>query len=141
MMLLFLVLLYLFSSCTAHVTNMDRPLRPCDPTNPSFFSYHIHILFWQTNANSTAAALALRDSFAKEFNVQQHCPIEAGDPAPEQHTICYFNPDMEPAGPFLTAQWSFFIPKVTPYPNPNANPNPNPNPRASTASLRRWSIL
>ena len=100
-------------TCSAHVTTMDRPLRPCDPettTNP-FYSYHIHVLFWQTNANSTGAALALRDSFAKEFNVRQDCPIEAKDPAPEQRTICSFGVDMEPAGPFLTAQWSFFIPK------------------------------
>lgn len=34
-----------------------------------FLSYHIHTLFWQNNANSTNAALALQDEFAKHFGI------------------------------------------------------------------------
>ena len=92
-----------------HVTRLESIADICGP-KAIFESYHIHVLFWPSNSNSTAAAIELRKSFANEFQVTQDCPISPADPAPRQRTICAFPVDMEPKGPFLTGQWSFFIP-------------------------------
>jgi aromatic ring-cleaving dioxygenase len=74
------------------------------------YSYHIHVLFWQNNPTHTASAMALRDEFIEKFNlVHKNCTISAGDPAPG-HAMCVFEVDWNPAGPFTTAQYSFFIP-------------------------------
>jgi aromatic ring-cleaving dioxygenase len=79
---------------------------------PAFESYHIHVLFWQNNAESTAAALKLRSDFMIEFGLNETstCEMLPSDPAPTEKDICFFNTAYGPAGPFLTAQYSFFIP-------------------------------
>ena len=41
-----------------------------------------------------------------------NCTFQAGDPAANVTEICAFEVDWEPAGPFLTAQYSFFVPRV-----------------------------
>jgi aromatic ring-cleaving dioxygenase len=70
-----------------------------------------YALTYQNSENSTAMAMDVRERFMAEFRVRNECTVEAGDTAPQQHTICYFTPDTGPAGPFVTAQYSFFIPK------------------------------
>ena len=86
-----------------------------------FQSYHIHILFWASDALSINTSLAIREQFIQRFGEQhdsarggimaiENCTVSPADPAPEQHSICSFGIDMEPVGPFLTAQYSFFIP-------------------------------
>ena len=47
-----------------------------------------------------------------QFSVPQakNCTMSAGDPAPWAHELCQFEVDWQPAGPFTTAQYSFFIP-------------------------------
>ena len=80
----------------------------CD--DAKIYSYHIHVLFWQNSAAHTASAMDLRDQFIKEFDLyNKNCTIDAGDPAPG-HEMCVFEVDWQPAGPFTTAQYSFFIP-------------------------------
>jgi aromatic ring-cleaving dioxygenase len=76
-----------------------------------FLSYHIHALFWQTNNASVEAAMSLRAEFSKAFDVTEDCTFSAGQVEPQQRSMCFFGVDMEPAGPFLTAQWSVFIPR------------------------------
>ena len=78
-----------------------------------FQSYHIHVLFWSSDALSTNTSLAIRDKFIKRFEGQDgipDCTVSPAAPAPEQHRICSFGIDTDAIGPFLTAQWSFFIP-------------------------------
>lgn len=43
----------------------------CTDAIPPFQSYHIHILFWQNNANSTRAAEILLQNFMKHFDLNE----------------------------------------------------------------------
>ena len=109
-----LVFIILFSYI--NLINAHSALGPIDPNidcsnQPTFESFHIHILFYGTNKNQTMNAIALKEAFAKEFNVKEDCPISPGDIGYKQKSICAFDTQLEGAGPFLTAQWSFFIPK------------------------------
>ena len=54
----------------------------------------------------------MQKEFIAEFSVPQanNCTMSAGDPAPWAHELCQFEIDWQPAGPFTTAQYSFFIP-------------------------------
>ena len=89
----------------------DRKNKPCD--DAKIYSYHIHVLFWQNNENRTGSAIALRNDFIENFKPEsgkmKNCTITAGAPAPGLD-ICMFGVDLVPAGPFTTAQYSFFIP-------------------------------
>ena len=87
--------------------------------NYQFQSYHIHNLFWSSDPLSTNTSLAIREDFIERFGQRdsrsnrifiEDCPMSNSDPAPEQHQICSFGVETEPVGPFLTAQWAFFIP-------------------------------
>lgn len=78
---------------------------------PELQNYHIHVLFWQNNKNSTENAVKLKDDFMKEFNLdptQDICPFPANS-LPADASMCVFNTSFGPIGPFLTAQWSVFI--------------------------------
>lgn len=91
---------------------LQRPQPPSE--DPCEFaplaSYHIHVLFWQNNAEHVTSALGLRDAFITEFGLLgKNCTISPGDPAPHQ-AMCVFEVDWSPAGPFTVAQYSFFIP-------------------------------
>ena len=89
--------------------NLDAEMgKNCSSAN--IYSYHIHVLFWQNNPNRTGSALALRDAFIGKFNLNgKKCSISAGNPA-SGLKMCVFDVDLNPAGPFTTAQYSFFIP-------------------------------
>jgi aromatic ring-cleaving dioxygenase len=81
--------------------------------SPDFMSYHVHVLFWQNNEKSTNDAMQLRVEFMKEFGLDgpsSVCTFSPGDPQPDRDTICAFGVDSVPAGPFTTAQYSFFVP-------------------------------
>ena len=77
-------------------------------------SYHIHVMIWQNNAVQTAKTMDFQRRFMEHFDLldKENCTFGAGDTAPEQKTICTFEVDWEPAGPFFTAQYSWFIPKA-----------------------------
>ena len=95
------------------------PLPPPVPTSNSscqrpdvpLRSYHIHVLFAPSDEEKTAAALALQSRFIDAFGLlgMPNCTMSAGDPAPHAG-MCAFEVDWLPAGPFPTAQFSFFIP-------------------------------
>jgi len=80
--------------------------------NVTIYSYHIHVLFWQRNAQSVQGALDLRQRFMEEFHLKD------GDPCNDANTthgqsppLCMFAIDYpEPATPFLTCDWAAFIP-------------------------------
>ena len=104
----------------AHVHDFDQNLlttvyKPPDYEGycegaPTIYSYHIHVMFWQNNKPRTASALELREQFIKRFELEgKDCEIFPGDPAPG-HEMCVFEVNLEPAGPFTTAQYAFYIP-------------------------------
>jgi aromatic ring-cleaving dioxygenase len=82
--------------------------------HPTAQSYHIHILFWQNNKNSTNAAVKLQNDFMKQFNrttEKNTCAFGPGDIEPEA-SMCVFPTNFAPAGPFVTANTGIFIPVV-----------------------------
>lgn len=116
-------LLLLFATTTTSAGKYPIDTK-CDNGRLNFVSYHIHVLFWQTNKGHTKGALELRTKFMKEFNLfrdtdtdnnnnnnEVRCTISGGNPAPEQLHVCAFGINLQPRGPWLTAQYSFFVPK------------------------------
>ena len=86
------------------------------PTTPPYLvSYHIHILFNANNEDEVSRAMALQHDFVKQFNVpigkKENCTFAAGDPRPEQKSVCAYPTAWLPEGPFPTAQYSFFVPR------------------------------
>ena len=76
------------------------------PAPAKIYSYHIHLLYWQTNKPQTADAYAIRDLFRAKFQTKL---------GPDCHDLfhndynCMLDPDLGPAGPFPTANWSVFV--------------------------------
>lgn len=107
------VLASLLCIVTAHQQQGLKHTVSCDSgAIPPFQSYHIHVLFWQSNRNSTSAALELQEKFFFKFGLTRPvdlCPFEPGGTEPDA-SLCYFETDFHPAGPFLTAQTAWFIP-------------------------------
>jgi aromatic ring-cleaving dioxygenase len=82
--------------------------------HPPAQSYHIHILFWQNNKNSTDAAIKLQNDFMSQFNItaeRNTCAFGPGDIEPEA-SMCVFPTNFSPAGPFVTGNTGIFIPVV-----------------------------
>eukprot|EP00043_Microstomoeca_roanoka_P028288 m.17482 g.17482 ORF g.17482 m.17482 type:complete len:238 (+) comp8293_c0_seq1:1852-2565(+) len=102
------------------MTDVNAYAVPIDPAcvnataPPKLVSYHIHVLFIATNDDYVAQAMQLQRDFVNHFNVpignDKNCSFAAGDPRPEQKTICAYPTTWVPDGPFPTAQYSFFIP-------------------------------
>ena len=120
-----LLCLYLTSCCVSHlqpgIPYVTENMRVQSDFNISicttFQSYHIHTMFLQNNANSTSAAIRLQESFMKEFGLtyeQSSCEFLPNDPnnLDPSTTMCVFEVQYQPAGPFVTAQTTFFIPKA-----------------------------
>ena len=117
LILKFAVFTLVFAHVSAHSLMGPPPMTAseCDEGAPlPFQSYHLHVLFWGSSESSTSAALALRSQFISDFSNSTSplpsCDILPSDPAPSQLTLCSFGVSYVPSGPFLTAQWSFFIP-------------------------------
>ena len=76
------------------------------PAPAKIYSYHIHLLYWQTNKPQIAEAYAIRDQFRAKFQAKL---------GPDCHDLfhndynCILDPDLGPAGPFPTANWSVFV--------------------------------
>ena len=92
-----------------HHPDTTPPSVDCNKANP-FLSYHLHTLFWPSNANSTAAAKNVHVAFLQQFPEASSCTFGPTNPAPEQTTPCVFEPDFAPAGPFLTGNFAYFLP-------------------------------
>jgi len=89
---------------SAHPSFVQRNVTCAD--NPPFLSYHIHILFWQNNANHTAGALTLREKFVTAFKLADVAPCRD---LFFDDNMCMFETDFEPVGPFVVAQWAVYI--------------------------------
>ena len=76
-------------------------------------SWHIHVLFWPSSARSVASAMQLQREFDERFHLggKPNCTFQAGDPQRGRRDMCSFEVDWGPAGPFLTAQFSWFVPR------------------------------
>jgi len=104
--LLFLVgFCVLVTLSNGHPTPYELPANMTCKDNPPLRSFHIHLLFWQNNKENTAGALALKQQFAVDFNLTLEPPCRD---LFQEDRLCIFDPDMGPAGPFLTAQWAIF---------------------------------
>ena len=106
-------LVFAFSLFASSALAGKGPIDPACSAGVDFVSYHIHVLFWQNSQPNVDGAMAVRDAFINAFdlgNDAHNCTIDAGDPAPNA-AMCVFEVDWLPAGPFVTAQYSFFIPK------------------------------
>ncbi|KAL6071154.1 DOPA 4,5-dioxygenase [Balamuthia mandrillaris] len=88
----------------AHPTYYLPPHNASCDQGVDFQSYHIHVLFWQNNKNHTAGALQLRQKFIEAFRPGPACTNLF-----HQDRLCMFEPDMEPAGPFVVAQWAVYV--------------------------------
>eukprot|EP01111_Echinosteliopsis_oligospora_P012036 TRINITY_DN4090_c0_g1_i1.p1 TRINITY_DN4090_c0_g1~~TRINITY_DN4090_c0_g1_i1.p1 ORF type:complete len:185 (+),score=38.23 TRINITY_DN4090_c0_g1_i1:58-612(+) len=76
---------------------------------PPIRSYHVHFMFqYHHNTSCTGVdnALALRNKFIKEFNVDEL--LCEGDF--DQGRLCMFPVAFEPYGPFVAPEWAAFIP-------------------------------
>ena len=83
-----------------------------NPNNITFYSYHIHILFWQQNNASYTNALQLKSEFIKAFDVNESADCnDLNSTHNENPPLCIVDFDYpEPACPFLTSEWAAFIP-------------------------------
>jgi hypothetical protein len=63
----------------------------CTPEGVQFQSYHVHVLFWQNNRNSTAAALKLQGQFMEAFGLglADKCQFSPSATMPDAD-MCYF---------------------------------------------------
>ncbi len=78
---------------------------------PEIYSYHIHILFWQSNNQSVTNAMNLRSAFMSEFGLVDGTPCDDSNVTHPPTTLCAFEPDYPtPAPPFLTCEWAIFVP-------------------------------
>lgn len=103
-------LFLLFSVSFCHSTHYPQVIRneTCFTSTPApIFSWHFHLLYWQTNANHTSGAYAIRNKFIQDFKAKLGTPCT--DLFHQDH-LCMFEPDTQPVGPFLTAQWAVFVP-------------------------------
>jgi aromatic ring-cleaving dioxygenase len=104
----FIIPILLFGMAICHSTKyqIDRNETCFNPEPAKIYSWHIHLLYWQTNEDHTKGAYDIRDKFIAKFK---------GRLGPEctdlfhQSKMCMFEPDIQPVGPFLTAQWSVFL--------------------------------
>jgi aromatic ring-cleaving dioxygenase len=83
--------------------------------NPPFLSYHVHVLFWQTNQSSVANALKLYRDFARAHShdgapLLPNCTADGsaliypGEGEGPSMKMCFGGMAMAPVGPFLTGQ-------------------------------------
>ena len=99
----------LASFASAHPTYYPEIYRNESCYNPEpaqIFSYHIHLVYLQTNQKDTEDAYKIRDKFRVKF---------ASKMGPDCHDLfhneytCILDPDVGPAGPFPVANWSVFV--------------------------------
>jgi len=77
----------------------------------SFYSYHIHVLFWSKNNDSVNAAKVLQQKFRKQFGVLvDPCPESVWNTTHSPDILCFFPWAPEADGPFLTGMWAAFVP-------------------------------
>jgi len=79
---------------------------PFDPSNVTYYSWHIHVYFMQNNKNDTATATALRNQFIQEFSVVE-CDGGCDVLCPK---ICHWDLNLQPIGPHTFGSWGIYVP-------------------------------
>ncbi len=81
-------------------------------SNVTYYSFHIHCLFWPNNNDSVTAAFSLRKQFMEEFNINENQPCnDINNTHGQIPPLCMVDFDYpEPACPFLTTEWAAFVP-------------------------------
>ena len=77
-----------------------------NPDPAPIWSYHIHLIFWSSNKESTSGAMKIQQDFKAHF--ADKIGADCLDMFDSTHT-CFIATDLDPYGPFLTANWSFFV--------------------------------
>lgn len=77
-----------------------------------FFSYHIHVLFWQHVPDSVTAAFKLRSEFMQHFQLTGKEPCDDSNTTHGQSPpLCMVDLGYPiPERPFLTSEWAAFVP-------------------------------
>lgn len=88
-------------------TDLRRNETCYNPTPAKILSWHIHVLYWQSNEAHSLGARKLMNEYKQAFsqNLGPDCNSTF-----HMEYMCMFNDVAKPDGPFLTAQWSVFIP-------------------------------
>lgn len=105
-LLLYLCTLELFKAHPSPTTTGECSV------NGQFFSYHIHVLFWQHSPASVSAAFNLRTQFMEQFNLtgKEECD-DSNTTHGQSPPLCMVGLDFPvPARPFLTSEWAAFVP-------------------------------
>eukprot|EP01084_Bolivina_argentea_P312334 540733_1 len=108
-----LYVIFLINICFCHPDPNPMINIKCEnPNNITFYSYHIHVLFWQQNNASYTNALALKNEFIKAFNINESAECNDINSTHNQNPpLCIVDFDFpEPACPFLTSEWAAFVP-------------------------------
>ena len=81
-------------------------------SNVTFYSYHIHVLFWQNSNDSIQAAFKLYNQFMIDFNINSSIPCNDINTTHNQSPqLCIVDFDYpKPACPFVTTEWAAFVP-------------------------------
>ncbi len=94
---------------TYYLNPNDRRNETCySPTPAKIYSWHIHVLYWQSNEEDAKGARLLRENFRSAFEGtlgQKECNSTF-----HMENLCLFADIDKPDGPFLTAQWAVFVP-------------------------------
>jgi aromatic ring-cleaving dioxygenase len=111
-MLISIITLIILQNVLSHSTHYPHVFRneTCYKPEPAkIYSWHFHIIYWQSVEEHKKGALELRDKFVAAFQDQLTKPcIDLF----HQDFMCMFPVDWEPVGPFVTAQWSlYFLPE------------------------------
>ena len=99
-----MLLTYALGHSTIYHVNQDLV---CNVSTPApILSYHIHLLYFQRNKEHTDGAYRIRAAMKDAFK-----DILGDDCHDLTHNnqTCMLDADLEPAGPFPTAEWSFFV--------------------------------
>ena len=81
-------------------------------TPVKFYSYHIHVLYWQHNEDSVTESMALQNKFIKTFGIDPKAPCDDSETTHGiEPSLCIVDRDEDHAYcPFLTTEWAAFVP-------------------------------
>ncbi len=77
-----------------------------NPQPAIIYSWHIHLIYWNSPGKDIEGALDIRDKFKEKFKnlLGPQCKSLF-----HQDYSCMFQNEDYPAGPFKTAQWAAFV--------------------------------
>eukprot|EP01064_Diplonema_japonicum_P023079 TRINITY_DN33535_c0_g1_i1.p1 TRINITY_DN33535_c0_g1~~TRINITY_DN33535_c0_g1_i1.p1 ORF type:complete len:256 (+),score=48.86 TRINITY_DN33535_c0_g1_i1:51-818(+) len=114
----FLVLGALLSQASAHPSpslraaniTCNRAVKGGAPI--TYYSYHIHVLYWQHDTASVAESMALQQKFISTFNIDPKAPCDDSETTHGvEPALCIVDRDEDHAYcPFLTTEWAAFVP-------------------------------